>query len=607
MAGKLQQLLRSPQGRDSLLTYLTEGLSMLGMILAYRLAANAGKQELDLYVIVRRTVSFVFPVVLMGAMVGLTRFVAMSSAADQQRRYLRGALGWILPLGLLAWLLSWVFAEPLSWVVFADHARASLLPPLGVMTLGISLHGVAYGFLRGRRAMVPANAVQLFVLAVAPCVSFLLFKDLSDVLWATGWAWTLGPLLSVLPSLVAKGSGSVRRERGELLRYGLPRVPGDIALGALLTVPGYVALRTHGLAVSGEVGFGATLLNIAAAVFSPVALLLLPAASAQLAAGDHAGLAVRIRRMTWIILAASIALTLGFEVLADPLLDIYLGPTGSEYVPMARITFLGALPFAFFNGMRSVLDAYYRTPRNGVNLVVSFLLLLAGSIVHLFIRTPWYTMGVVLVLALTYLGWATWRDVRHVVSELDRLAERGADELNVLVVIPDEEDGQTYAASKAQARAFVQEGARLTFFHLTSRTSPLRLLRARRRLKKLLEQRRPDVVHVHFGSVAALFTVLSSPVPVVVTFMGDDLDRSAVRGIMRPWMGGLFSQVSAFFAAGLICSDERVREHLWWRQDDAVVLPLDGDGTTHARETLDHLRSVAFHRTESGEDALATT
>jgi hypothetical protein len=109
------------------------------------------------------------------------------------------------------------------------------------------------------------------------------------------------------------------------------------------------------------------------------------------------------------------------------------------------------------------------------------------------------------------------------------------------------------------------------------------------------------VVHVHFGSVAALFTVLSSSVPVVVTFMGDDLDRREVRGIARPWMGGLFSQLAAFFAAGIICSDEQVRDHLWWRQNDAVILPLHGDGTTHARETLDHLRSVAFHR--NGETA----
>lgn len=597
MAGKIAQLLRSPEGRDSLLTYLTEGLSMIGMVLAYRLAAQVGKQELDLYVIVRRTVAFVFPIVLMGAMVGLTRFVAMSGSAPMQRRYLRGAFTWIIPLGGLVWGISAVFAKPLSWVVFGEGSDPRLMPPLGLMTLGISLHGVAYGYLRGRRAMVQANAVQLTVLALAPCVSFLVFDALTDVLWATGWAWTLSALLAVAPSLLARDGGPVSRERSELLRYGLPRVPGDIALGALLTVPGYVALRTHGLDISGEVGFGATLLNLAAAVFSPVALLLLPAAAGQLAAGDHAGLLQRIRRMTWIILAASIALTLGFELLAGPLLTIYLGPTGEAYVPMSRLIFLGALPFAFFNGMRSVLDAYYHTPRNGVNLVVSFLILLVGSAVHLLVPTPWYTMGIVLVVALMYLGWATWRDVRYVLSELDRLARRDGNAFNVLVVIPDAEEGQTYAASKAQARGFVQQGAKLTFFHLASRTSFLHLLRSRRRLKKLLKERRPDVVHVHFGSVAALFTVLSSSVPVVVTFMGDDLDRSAVRGIARPWMGGLFSQVAAFFAAGIICSDEGVRDHLWWRQDDAVVLPLDGDGTTHVSETLTHLRGVAFHKT----------
>ena len=34
------------------------------------------------------------------------------------------------------------------------------MPPFGLMTVGISLHGVAYGYLRGKSAMVAANAVQ---------------------------------------------------------------------------------------------------------------------------------------------------------------------------------------------------------------------------------------------------------------------------------------------------------------------------------------------------------------------------------------------------------------------------------------------------------------
>jgi hypothetical protein len=118
-----------------------------------------------------------------------------------------------------------------------------------------------------------------------------------------------------------------------------------------------------------------------------------PLLLARLAAGDHAGLEKNIARMTWMILAASIALTVGFELLSEPLLRIYLGPSGAAYLPMARIIYIGALPFAFFNGMRSVLDAYFHTPRNGVNLMVAFGLLLLGRKLSTLLLprrgTPW--------------------------------------------------------------------------------------------------------------------------------------------------------------------------------------------------------------------------
>lgn len=595
MAGKIKGFLLSPQGRDSLLTTFTEVLSMLGMVLTYRLAAEVSKQDLDVYVIVRRTVNFVFPVILMGAMVGLTRFVAMSREVPQKRGYLRGALYWVLPMGALCMVLFTLFARPLAWALFDSVDRAGLVPPLGAMITGIALHGVAYGYLRGKPATVTANFVQLAVLALAPCGAFLLWDDMATVLWATGIAWIAVPLLSIMPSLLARQAVKMRRERSELLRYGLPRVPGDIALGALLTVPGYVALRTHGLDVSGEVGFGATLLGLAAAVFSPVALLLLPAAAARLAAGDHAGLERNIGRMGRLVMAASIALMLGFELLSEPLLRLYLGPTGDAYLAMSRIIFLGALPFAYFNGMRSVLDAYFHTPRNGVNLLKAFGVLLLGSAVHLAVPTPWYTMGVVTVLAMACLGWLTWRDVRFVRSELRRRAARTGQGLGLVVVIPDTAAGNAYASARAQASAFAHGGEEVALFHLESRTSLPRLLAARRRLKQLIAQRRPDVVHVHFGSVAALFTVLVSTAPVVIAFRGDDLDRSAVPGLAKPWMGGLFSQLAAFFASGIICPNEQIRERLWWRQGEAVVLPFGPDGTGNTDETLAYLRGVALH------------
>src|SRR5690606_22920520 len=192
--------------------------------------------------------------------------------------------------------------------------------------------------------------------------------------------------------------------------------------------------------------------------FSPVALLLLPAAAARLAAGDHAGLERNIGRMGRLVMAASIALMLGFELLSEPLLRLYLGPTGDAYLAMSRIIFLGALPFAYFTGMRSVLDAYFHTPRNGVNLLKAFGVLLLGSAVHLAVPTPWYTMGVVTVLAMCCLGWFTWRDVRFVRSELRRLSVRTGSGISMVVVIPDTTAGSAYASAKSQASAFAQEG-----------------------------------------------------------------------------------------------------------------------------------------------------
>lgn len=600
MLGKIARSLRTPAGRDSVMTTLTEGVSMLGMVLVFRLAKLSGDTGFDRYVIVRRTVAFAFPVVLMGTQVGLTRFISMGRDAAARRRFLRGASSWVLPLGTLLCLICALFPGPLSWICFGDHDEAALMLPLGMMTFGIALHGVAYGYLRGCAHIVRANILQLFALAITPCAAFVIFRsDLLGVLVFTGAGWLIASLIAIVPELFVQGDGPARRERSEIVRYGLPRVPGDVALGALLTVPVYVVVRTFGQELGAEYAFACTLLNLAAAAFSPVALLLLPAAAGQLANGEFAALAVRVRQMVLIIMAASFLLMGGFEVLATIFLRIYLGPTGESFVATSRLVFIAALPFAFFNGMRSLLDAYFPTPRNGMNLVVSFLILLVGSAVHLFVVTPWYTMGVVIIIAMTYLGWATWRDVRYVEEELSRLATLGPKEIHVLVVIPDKEDGDRYADSREQAKAFERAGARVTMFHLAKRRSPISLFRARQRLKHLTGKARPDVVHVHFGSVTAIWAVLSSSMPVVVTFMGADLDRSNVKGMARPFIGGLFSQIAAFFAAGIICTDEGLRERLWWRTSEACVVPMIGDQQRNAERVLEHLRGVALHRPSS--------
>jgi len=264
-------------------------------------------------------------------------------------------------------------------------------------------------------------------------------------------------------------------------------------------------------------------------------------------------------------------MTVAFEVAAGAILELYLGPTARHYVDMSRIAFLGALPFGVFIGLRSLLDAYYHTPRNGINLTTAFLLLVLGSVFHFLVPTPASLMAWMMAGALGYLGWATWRDVAHVRAELDRHAATTDNTLRVLVV----RGASTGRHGLEGAGIHVQEHT------LKDRSWSLRL-RDRWRMKRELRAFRPDVVLVPDADGPGLFTVLSSPVPVVITF-----GAAPVRGPGR-WT----TQAAAFFGAGIVCTDDAARERLWWRREEAQVLP--GDGEQRVRTLLTVLRSATI-------------
>jgi hypothetical protein len=101
-------------------------------------------------------------------------------------------------------------------VLFGTETNAPLVPPLGLMITGIALHGVAYGYLRGKTSMLAANAVQLLGPRVGPCAAFLLWTDMGTVLWATGIAWVGVPLIALVPALAAGSEPNAARTQRTL-------------------------------------------------------------------------------------------------------------------------------------------------------------------------------------------------------------------------------------------------------------------------------------------------------------------------------------------------------------------------------------------------------
>jgi teichuronic acid biosynthesis glycosyltransferase TuaC len=152
--------------------------------------------------------------------------------------------------------------------------------------------------------------------------------------------------------------------------------------------------------------------------------------------------------------------------------------------------------------------------------------------------------------------------------------------MKVLVVIPGEEHGTSMIFAKKQVEDLKELGIRVSTFFLRSRTSPKAILSESKRLKKLIAEVKPDLVHCHYGTMTSLLTVMSTSVPAVVTFHGSDLNKASDISELRSFLGRLFSQLSALKASRIIVVNQRMVNRLWWSKSKALVLPMGIDTDT---------------------------
>jgi len=102
-----------------------------------------------------------------------------------------------------------------------------------------------------------------------------------------------------------------------------------------------------------------------------------------------------------------------------------------------------------------------------------------------------------------------------------------------------------------------------------------------------------------------LVSVLSTRVPVVVTFRGNDLNPVPSASWVLNSIRTLISEIASLLAARIICVSEELRQQLWWRKRIAAVIPTGVDtdsfyprGRSEARAQLgwpNHERVVLFN------------
>ncbi|MEO8048884.1 MAG: glycosyltransferase family 4 protein [Acidobacteriota bacterium] len=172
--------------------------------------------------------------------------------------------------------------------------------------------------------------------------------------------------------------------------------------------------------------------------------------------------------------------------------------------------------------------------------------------------------------------------------------------LRVLFVIPGLAEGSSMIFARRQAESLTRQGVEVDLFHLRSRTSLPELIREWRRFRRRLRRVNPQVIHAHFGTVTACFAAWGATFaipgrPLVITYRGSDLNPVAQgvgwRARLRAAAGRALSQLAALRADRIVCVSSRLRQRLWWRRGNAVVLPSGVDTEVFRPEPRERVRA----------------
>jgi O-antigen/teichoic acid export membrane protein len=407
--------------RDFTTTFITEALVVASYLLAFRLVANAlGTSGFGEYALARRTLAVLVPLAAVSLDVAVARYVAyaVTEGSDRARRYVPAAIAVVIATVAILSALLLLFPGPLAQLFFGSAGYSSLITPMPLLLLGGSLHGVAYGYLRGRSLIQWANVLMALNQAFIPLLAIVLFgSSVQKILLAMGVGWTAVSVvfLVVVPMSLSALPPRVR----ELVRYGVPRLPGDLLRLTVFALPSLLVAHVADITLAGGVAFGVAAVGMLGTALAPIGFVLLPVAARLMAQGSIPELrrhVVQIAQVTALALFSAIVIV---ELFAPQIVSLYLGPRFAGTADSLRVIIPAALPWGLYMSLASVIDAHHVNPVNARNMGIAFGVFLPVAGALTLFNAPALWIAAAFVLSLYVLGALTLFEIHSITARRD--------------------------------------------------------------------------------------------------------------------------------------------------------------------------------------------
>jgi len=341
-----------------------------GLLLFHLVARRAGVAGFAYYQVARGVVATVQPLALLGLVPALHRY--LPRAGRRVRVLARQAfLLEIVALNVLG-LTALLLADDIGRLLGIGGAREARA--VVVLTAGVCLCTVAVAALRGCGQVRRSVLLSLTGLGVLP-VAALAVTDRMDV-----FLTVQGAALAALACWGIAGagpSGVERRPPGPpavpplltLLRYGVRRTPGDIALPAMFAFPTFFVSGVSGSAAEvAYVGFTTSAITLVCSIFGILTPVLLPRLSGHahdaeaVDRGFNSDLAHGLRVLPLAAAGVAAVACALLAAVAAPVVRWFLGAGFDGAEVILRVGVPVSIPLAAFYAARPTIDALRETP-----------------------------------------------------------------------------------------------------------------------------------------------------------------------------------------------------------------------------------------------------
>jgi len=343
-------------------TGLAMGANLVATMVVIRLLARElGPDEFGAYALARRIIANMGPLLLLSLDIGLRRFLAVVSDRKSRAGYVVAALAIIGPMFATLLIVGIIFERALSDLVFGGPGHYNLYRSLFIFLGGYAIAMVVYASYLGLEQVGRANALLLMLFSCAPVAVALAIGERRDAalpvrLMGAALYFAGLPLMVLLSRLGWPGVRSVQNAAGQLLRFGVPRVPAALAFACLLSVGPVLAPHFGALK---DAGFFAVSIYVLRALQTGVdgfGLVVLPKIAQAAAANDTEFLRSKLEAVVAMILHLGLFATAALWIWAPDALILWLGPAYAEATSTLRIVAISFTPFLGYTMLYSIID-----------------------------------------------------------------------------------------------------------------------------------------------------------------------------------------------------------------------------------------------------------